>query len=51
MTASQLDTGNRLQWNQIGDGLADLQIVQEGGSTIQVTQTNAGISFAPPPGG
>jgi hypothetical protein len=49
MTASQLGGGNRLQWNQIGDGLADLQIAQDGGSTIQVTQSNAGAAFAPPP--
>lgn len=49
MTASQLDSGNRLEWNQIGDGLSDLQIVQQGGSTMQVTQSNVGAAFAPPP--
>lgn len=51
MTAGQIDSGNRLEWNQIGDGLADLQIVQTGGSTIQVTQSNSGATFAPPPSG
>lgn len=51
MTASQLANGNRLEWNQIGDGLSDLQIVQTGGSTMQVTQSNVGAAFAPPPGG
>jgi Curlin associated repeat len=49
MTASQLDSGNRLEWNQIGDGLSDLQIIQTGGSTMQVTQSNVGAAFAPPP--
>lgn len=52
MTASQLDNGNRLQWSQNGDGLADLQIVQTGGGSLQVTQSNiGGAQFAPPPGG
>lgn len=51
MTASQLDSGNRLEWNQIGDGLSDLQIVQTGGASMQITQSNAGAAFAPPPGG
>jgi hypothetical protein len=51
MTATQLDDGNRLAWSQIGDGLPDLQIVQTGGATLQITQSNAGAAFAPPPGG
>jgi hypothetical protein len=51
MSATQLDSGNRLQWNQIGDGLSDLQIVQTGGAALQITQSNAGVAFAPPPGG
>lgn len=51
MTATQLDSGNRLEWNQIGDGLSDLQIVQTGGAALQITQSNAGVAFAPPPGG
>ncbi|KPQ38506.1 MAG: curlin protein [Porphyrobacter sp. HL-46] len=40
MTASQIDSGNRLEWNQIGDDVADLQIIQSGGATMQVTQSN-----------
>lgn len=51
MTASQLDSGNRLEWNQLGDGLADLRIEQTGGAAVQITQSNAGVAFAPPPGG
>jgi hypothetical protein len=51
MTASQTDSGNRLEWNQIGDGLVDLRIEQTGGAAIQITQSNAGAAFAPPPGG
>jgi len=51
MSATQLNNGNRLFWTQIGDGLPDLQIVQEGGATLQITQSNAGVAFAPPPGG
>lgn len=51
ITASQLDSGNRLEWSQIGDGLSDLQIVQTGGASMQITQSNAGAAFAPPPGG
>ena len=49
MTASQVDNGNRLEWSQIGNGLSDLQIIQTGGSTMQITQSNAGAAFAPPP--
>ena len=49
MTASQLDNGNRLVWVQTGDGLSDLQITQTGGSTMQITQSNVGAAFAPPP--
>jgi hypothetical protein len=52
MTATQLDNGNRLQWSQNGDNLADLGIVQTGGASLQVTQSNiGGVQFAPPPGG
>jgi hypothetical protein len=40
MTATQLDTGNRLDWTQDGSGLSDLQITQEGGAVMQITQTN-----------
>lgn len=50
MTATQLDSGNRLQWAQNGDGLPDLQITQNGGASIQITQSNTGAQFAPPPG-
>jgi hypothetical protein len=50
MTATQLDSGNRLQWTQNGDGLADLQITQTGGASLQITQSNTGVQFAPPPG-
>lgn len=48
MTASQIESGNRLEWSQIGNGLSDLQIVQQGGSTMQVTQSNVGAAYAPP---
>lgn len=52
MTATQLDSGNRLQWSQNGDNLADLGIVQTGGASLQITQSNiGGVQFAPPPGG
>ncbi|UYV15982.1 hypothetical protein [Porphyrobacter sp. ULC335] len=51
MSATQLDSGNHLEWSQIGDGLADLQITQTGGGNLQVTQSNTGAQFAPPPGG
>ncbi|WP_086738497.1 hypothetical protein [Erythrobacter colymbi] len=50
MTATQLDSGNRLLWTQNGDGLADLQITQSGGANLQITQSNTGAQFAPPPG-
>jgi len=50
MTATQLDSGNRLAWTQSGDGLADLQITQTGGANLQVTQSNTGAQFLPPPG-
>ncbi len=51
MTATQLDSGNRLVWAQNGDGLSDLQIVQTGGANLQITQSNTGVQFSPPPGG
>lgn len=50
MTAAQEGSGNRLEWSQNGDGLSDLGITQIGGSNIQVTQSNTGAQFAPPPG-
>lgn len=51
MSASQQGEGNRLQWSQSGDGLSDLGIVQTGGATTQITQSNTGTAqFAPPPG-
>lgn len=51
MTATQLNSGNRLDWKQQGDGLSDLRITQEGGSTMEITQSNTGAAFAPPPNG
>lgn len=51
MTATQLDSGNRLVWAQNGDGLSDLQITQTGGANLQITQSNTGVQFTPPPGG
>lgn len=51
MTATQLNSGNRLTWTQQGDGLSDLQITQDGGSTMEITQSNSGAAFAPPAGG
>jgi hypothetical protein len=50
MTASRTDSGNRAEWHQIGDGLADLPIVQTGGSTMKVMQRKSEVAFAPPPG-
>lgn len=47
MSATQLGDGNRLDWTQQGNGLSDLQITQEGGQAMQITQTNTGGS----PGG
>ncbi len=49
MSATQLNSGNRLEWNQIGDGLSGAQIVQTGNGNIQITQSNSGAAFAPPP--
>lgn len=48
MSATQLGAGNRLEWTQDGNGLSDLQITQDGGQAMQVTQTNTG---SPAPGG
>lgn len=42
MTATQLGNSNRLVWEQDGTGLSDLQITQDGGAVMQVTQTNLG---------
>jgi hypothetical protein len=50
MTANQLDSGNRLAWSQIGDNLTDLRIEQQGGANLEITQSNTGAQFAPPPG-
>lgn len=49
MTATQEGTGNRLEWTQIGDGLADMQVLQTGNGSMQITQSNVGAAFAPPP--
>lgn len=49
MTATQLGDGNRLEWSQLGSGLPNLQVVQQGSGTLQVTQSNTGAQFAPPP--
>jgi len=35
--------------NQVGDGLSDMQVVQTGNGNIQITQSNSGAAFAPPP--
>jgi hypothetical protein len=50
MTATQEGAGNRLAWSQDGTALSDLQIVQTGGGNLQITQSNTGAQFAPPPG-
>lgn len=50
MTAGQEGSGNRLEWTQNGDNLADLQILQTGNGNLQITQSNTGAQFAPPPG-
>ncbi len=42
MTATQLNSGNRLEWLQDGTGLSDLQVTQTGGVTLQILQTNTG---------
>lgn len=47
MTVVQQGSGNRLSWTQDGNGLSDLQITQDGGQALQITQTNGG---APPSG-
>ena len=39
MSAVQNGRGNTLVWNQVGQGLSDLAIVQSGGQAIQITQT------------
>lgn len=49
MTATQLNSGNRLAWSQSGNGLADLEVVQTGNGNLQITQSNTGAAFAPPP--
>lgn len=39
MSAVQNGAGNRLAWMQEGSGLSDLQIVQNGGQALYITQT------------
>ena len=39
MTATQNGAANRLVWNQNGNNLADLGIVQNGAQVMTVTQT------------
>lgn len=51
MTATQLNDGNRLSWSQNGTGLSDLQVTQNGGQAIEITQSSTGATFAPPAGG
>ena len=40
MSAVQTGNANRLAWTQDGSGLSDLQIQQDGGSTLQIIQSN-----------
>ncbi len=49
ITATQLNNGNRLQWVQAGDGLSGVAVVQTGNGNLQITQSNTGAAFAPPP--
>ena len=42
MSATQIGANNRLDWTQDGNGLSDLQITQDGGQVMQVTQSNMG---------
>lgn len=49
MNATQLNSGNRLVWSQIGDGLQGAAIEQSGNGNIEITQSNSGAAFAPPP--
>jgi len=46
MTATQLNSGNQLDWIQDGSGLSDLNITQSGGQEMQIVQSNTGISTA-----
>lgn len=50
MNVTQTDNGNRLEWSQNGDNLSNLGIVQSGGANMQITQSNTGVQFTPPPG-
>ncbi len=50
MNAIQLGSANRLEWNQLGSGLSGAQIMQTGNGNLQITQSNTGAQFAPPPG-
>lgn len=49
MNVTQTDNGNRLEWSQNGDNLSNLGIVQSGGANMQITQSNTGVQFTPPP--
>ena len=49
MNIIQENTGNRLSWSQIGEGLSGAQVVQGGNQVIEITQSNTGSAFAPPP--
>jgi Curlin associated repeat len=49
INATQLNSGNRLLWSQSGDGLSGVAVVQTGNGNLQITQSNTGAAFAPPP--
>ena len=40
MTATQLGAGNRLEWEQNGNGLPDMSITQTGGAVAFISQGN-----------
>ncbi len=42
MTAVQNGNANQLQWIQNGSGLSDLRIIQGGGQSMSITQSNGG---------
>ena len=42
MTASQLNSGNRLEWVQDGSDLSDITVEQTGGQAMFILQTNGG---------
>lgn len=49
LTATQLNNGNRLGWAQFGNGLSGVAVTQTGNGNLQITQSNTGAAFAPPP--